>query len=55
MAVTPPTTMRIDTESVELLQEIAQKEDRSLSYVVNRFIKVGLIDYAGGLPDQPNK
>ena len=55
MANTPPITMRIDTESIEPLRNIAKNEDRSLSYVINRFLKVGLIDYAGGLPDLPNK
>jgi hypothetical protein len=50
MANTPPVTMRIDPDVVEILKQIAEDEERSLSWVVNRFLKAGVDDYAGGLP-----
>ena len=50
MANTPPLTMRIDPEIVEALRKIAEDEERSLSWVVNRFLRTGLTDYAEGLP-----
>jgi hypothetical protein len=42
--------MRIDPEVVEVLRTIAEEEERSLSWVVNRFLQTGIKDYAGGLP-----
>ena len=55
MAETPPVTMRLKSEVAEQLRQIAEDEERSISWVVNKFLAQALDDYAGGLPPKPSK
>ena len=48
-------TFRPGEVLMEQIDRIAAEEDRSRAYVVTRFIEAGLADYAGGLPDRPEK
>jgi hypothetical protein len=50
MANTPPLTMRIDPDTVEVIRKIAEDEERSVSWVVNKLLNAAVEDYAGGLP-----
>ena len=47
--------MRLDEATIEVVRQIAEEEERSMSWVVNKLLKAAVSDYAGGLPPKDSK
>ena len=45
MAIKKPISLKIDNELIMQLNSVADRDDRTLSNQINRFIKIGLADY----------